>query len=116
MKTNNLVIKGREKGNLNKVKSKYILLIIFDHLNGKRVFDFIKYNKNIKKRIGININHYKLISEKYSSIKIEIKLVNNKFGKFININDEDKLYYHIYFDNNEEEIKRNYIKDNENVN
>ena len=41
MKTNNLVIKGREKGNLNKVKSKYILLIIFDHLNGKRVFDFI---------------------------------------------------------------------------
>ena len=101
---------------LSNLKNDYFLIKLFDILLKKKALYIVKYNKNIKKRIGININHYKLISEKYSSIKIEIKLVNNKFGKFININDEDKLYYHIYFDNNEEEIKRNYIKDNENVN
>ena len=46
----------------------------------------IKYNKNIKNRINININDYKEYSEKYSSIEIYIKPVKNKYGKFININ------------------------------
>ena len=32
-----------------------------------------------------------------------------KCDQFININDADKLYYHIYFNNNKEEIKKNYI-------
>ena len=53
----------------------------------------VKYNKNIKNRIYININNYKEYSEKYSSIEIEIKPVNNKYDKFINIKDEDKKYY-----------------------
>ena len=61
------------------------------------------------KRLEININDYK----KYSSIEIEIKPVNNKYGKFININDNEEIYYHIYFNNNEEEIKRNYINEDE---
>ena len=39
----------------------------------------LKYNKNIKKIMDININNYK----KYSSIEIEIKPVDNKYGKFI---------------------------------
>ena len=33
----------------------------------------------------------------------------NKYGVFINIPDYDKEYYHIYFDNSKEEIKRNYL-------
>ena len=45
----------------------------------------IKYNKNIKKRIDININEYKEYLEIYSSIEIEIKPTNNKYGQFINI-------------------------------
>ena len=36
-----------------------------------------------------------------------------KLFKFINISDEEKEYYHIYFDNSIEEIKRNFLKDNE---
>ena len=64
----------------------------------------MKYNKNIKHIIDININDYKV----YSSIEIEIK-VNKRDGKFININKEDEEYYHIYFDNNKEEIKNNYL-------
>ena len=75
----------------------------------KKLLDIIKYNKNIKKKININVNDYKKYSEKYSTIEIEIKLIDNKFGQFINIKEDDKIYYHIYFNNNKEEIKRNYI-------
>ena len=66
----------------------------------------------MKKRINININDYKEYSE---LIEIEIKLVKNKYGKFINIKDEDIKYYHIFFNNNREEIKKNYINENEKI-
>ena len=49
----------------------------------------------------------------YSSIEIELKLADDKYDEFINISDKDKEYYHIYFDNSNEEIKRNYLKENE---
>ena len=60
----------------------------------------VKYNKNIKNRINININDYKEYSEKYSSIEIEINPVSKKYGIFINYKKEDEKYYHIYFINN----------------
>ena len=41
--------------------------------------------------------------------------MDNKYGKFINIPDKDKEYYHIYFNNSNEEIKRNYLNKNEKV-
>ena len=91
------------------IKSNYILKKLFDNLEKKRTLEIVKNNKNIKKRINLSIHDYKEYSEKYSSIEIEIKPVNNKSGNFINIKEEDKKYYHIYFNNNEEEIKRNYI-------
>ena len=77
------------------IKSNYILQKIFDKLEKKRTLEIVKNNKNIKKRLNLNINDYKEYSEKYSSIEIEIKPVNNEFGIFININDEKK-YLHIY--------------------
>ena len=33
----------------------------------------------------------------------------NEYGNFININEEDEKYYHIYFNDNKEEIKINQI-------
>ena len=75
----------------------------------------MKYNKELQKRLNLNINDYKKYAELYSSIEIELKLVDDKYGKFINIPNEEKEYYHIYFDNSNEEIKRNYLKDNEKV-
>ena len=33
--------------------------------------------------------------------------VNNKYGKFISMN-ENELYYHIYFNDNKQEIKNKY--------
>ena len=70
----------------------------------------------IQKRINININDYKLSSEIYSSIEIEVIPANNKYGQFINFIDKEKeIYYHIYFNYNKEEIKRNYLKENEEI-
>ena len=101
---------------LKKIRSNFILKIFFGYINKRNSLEIIKYNKNIQKRINININHYKEYSEKYSSIEIEIILIENKYGQFINIKEEDKVYYHIYFnDNKEEEIKNSPKKKNFNV-
>ena len=81
----------------------------------KKILDIIKYNKNIKERINISLQDYKEYSEIYSSIEIEIKPANNKYGKFININEENENYYHIYFNDNKEEIKIKYLNENENI-
>ena len=94
---------------LKKIKSSYILKIILYNLQKKKILDIIKYNEKIKKRINININDYNEYSLKFSSIEIEIKPVNNKYNQFINIERGNKKYYHIYFNNNKKEIKRNHI-------
>ena len=94
-----------------KLKNNYILRKIFNNLERRRTLDIIKYNKNMKKRININNNDY----EEFLLIEIEIKPVNNKYGIFININKDDQKYYHIYFNNNEEEIHRNYIDKDEKI-
>ena len=99
-------------GDFKKIKSLFILKKIFRNLSKKNFFEIAKYNKNLKKRIDINIKDYKEYSE---LIEIEIEPVNNKYGQFINIKEEDKKYFHIYFNNNKKEIKRNYIKENEKI-
>ena len=63
----------------------------------------------------MGVNDYKEYSELYSSIEIEIIPKMNEYGEFINIGKECEKYYHIYFNDNEEEIKRNYIKENDKV-
>ena len=100
---------------LNNIKADYFLKKVFNYFEKKRTFNIIKYNKNIKNRIDINIKDYKEYSEKFSSIEIEIKPVDNKYGQFINIKKNDQRYYHIYFNNKEKEIKRNYIKEDEEI-
>ena len=103
------------KDKFENVKSKYILEILLDNLEKKKILDILKYNKNISNRINININDYIEYSEKYSSIEIEIKPKGNNHGKFINFKNEDEKYYHIYFNNNKEEIRRNYLNSNEDI-
>ena len=103
------------KNKYENLKSDYFLLKLFDNLKRKRLLEVLKYNKNIQKRINLNFNDYKEYSEKYSLIEIEIKPVNNECGKFINIKNEDKRYYHIYFNNSKEEIKKNFINKDEEI-
>ena len=118
MESNNLKeeknqIKSKDK--YDNLKNDYFLQKVFNNLEKKKSLDFIKYNKSIKKRLNINIKDYKEYSEKYSSIEIEIKPVNNKYGKFINIKKEDEHFFHIYFNNNKEEIKRYHIDEGEKI-
>ena len=75
----------KSKDIFKNLKSDYFLQILFNHLTKKKTLEIIKYNKNIKNRININIKDYKEYLELYSSIEIEIKPVKDKYGKFINI-------------------------------
>ena len=93
------------------IKSYYILQKIFNNLETKRRLNIIRLNKNMKKKLDINLNDYK----EYLQIEIDLKIINNNNQRFINIQKEDENYYHIYFDNNKEEIKRNFINKDEQI-
>ena len=105
-----------EKCDFKNIKGDYFLQKVFNNLNKKKSLEISKYNKKIKEILNLNINDYKEYCETYSSIVIELIPVSNYFGNFINIDEEIKLYFHIYFNNNKEEIKRNNLIENDKVN
>ena len=70
-----------------KIRSKYILKLIFNHLTQRRLFKTIKYNNQIKQKLEINLNDY----NEFLNVVIEVILANNKNGQIINfLNDKDK--------------------------
>ena len=90
--------------------------IILNHLIKKKQLEIINYNNKLQNRLNIDLSDFKKFSEIYSSIEIKIIPTKNKYGKFINIhNEKDRPYFHIFFDNREEEIKRNILNENENI-
>ena len=98
------------------LKCDYFLIKIFDIMKKNKSLEIVKYNKKLQKRLNLSISDYKEFSQLYSSIEIELNIINNnKFNKFINFPGEDKEYYHIYFDNSKKEIKRNYFEENEKI-
>ena len=100
------------------LKSDFFLLKLFGIMKKHKSLDIVKYNKKLQNLLEFSINDYKENSQLYSSIQIELKLDENKIkenSKFINIQDKEKDYYHIYFDGSNEEIKRNYLKENEKI-
>ena len=100
---------------INKIKSNFFLQSLFnDYLIEKTNLEIVRHNKEIQKRLNLSINNYK----DYFKIIIElIPLSNEKLKKekniFIHI--KDNVNYHIYFNNNEKEINRNYLLKNENI-
>ena len=65
--------------------------------------------------MNISINDFKNYNE---LIEIQIIPVKNdiSFSQFINIsNEKEEKYYHIYFDDDTSEIKRNYLIEEDNV-
>ena len=120
-------ISNEEKSNqikskvyIENLKSDFFVIKMFDIMKRKKSLEIMKYNKKLQKRLNLGINDYKDFCQLYSSIEIELKVINNvdgKFNKFINLpeNEKEKEYYHIFFDNSKEEIKRNYLKENEKV-
>ena len=104
---------------LLKIRSRYILSRIFDNLNEVKCLKVILYNKNLLRRLDKNINNYK---KEYFKTEIEINLIPKENQdlqlikhQFINIETNKESYFHIYFDDNKEEVKRNYITKDDKV-
>ena len=96
-------------------KNKYLLKQLFNYLQKEKLLNIIRYNKEIQNRLEININDY----IKCSKIEIEIILWEGKKYPpfyFINVNKEDEPYFHFYFDDNEKEIKKHTLNDEDKVN
>ena len=93
---------------LENINSKYILSKIYDNMTKKKKLEIVKYNKKVQNRLNLGVKDYKEYSETFTPIEIEIIPTKGKYGKFINIKENDKLYYHIYFNDNNEEIKNKY--------
>ena len=90
---------------LRNLKSDYFIQKFFGYMSERKYLEAIRYNKSIQKRINININYYKSYSEEYTSIELDIIPKKGEYGEFININEEDKKYFHIYPNDNKK--KRN---------
>jgi len=109
-KTGNIKIKCF----FDNIKSKFLLGKIFNNLHARKILKIIKCSKKMQNRMNINMINYKT----FSDIEIDIKPVENRFGKIIKINkEEEKPFYHIYFNNNlNREIKKDYFDENDKVN
>ena len=115
MESKDTTSKVEEQG-LRNLQSDYFIQKFFGYMSERKYLETIRYNKSIQKRINININHYKAYSEEYSSIELDIIPMKGKYGKFININEEDKKYFHIYFnDNKKKEIENTSLYKDDNV-
>ena len=113
----NTTIKEEEgnKNRLKKIKSEFFIPIIFEHIEKVKLFKIIKINRNIQQKLDINLDTYKEYSVIHSTIELEIRPVPHSIGKFINIKKDEENYFHIYFNDNKEEIKRTELKNGDNI-
>ena len=75
---------------LENIKSRYILSKIYNNMTKKKKLQIVKYNKKIQNRLNLDVKDYK---EEYCEIEIEIIPTKDEYGKFINIKENDELYY-----------------------
>ena len=106
-----------KNSNWKNIKSKHILKQIFNKLHKSTFFKIIKHNKYIQNLFGLELNDFKVYYE-----KIIIEIIPKRYLKyaydenyFIRIKSNEEPYFHIYFDDDKEEIKRAFIKKNESV-
>ena len=101
---------------LKNLKSDYFIHKFFGYMTERKYLKIIRYNKSVQKRIDIDINHYKDYSETKTPIVLDIIPMKGEYGEFININKEDKKYFHIYFnDNKQKEIENTLLNIDDNV-
>ena len=105
-----------QKRSISKIRNKYILKEIFSNIKRNKLLDIIKYNKALQHKLNFSINDYKEFRNIYSEIEIEMIPIKNKIGNFINIiNESEQDYFHIYFNDSPERIRKYRIKRKENV-
>ena len=106
-------LNAHDEHSLKKIKCNYRLKQIFNYIKEKKLLEIIKYNNNLQTRLNININNY---IDYYNKIVIEIIPLNkNDKNEFINIPKQDEPSYHIFFNDDKNETKRNYFKKDEKV-
>ena len=93
---------------IDNIKSRYILSKIYDNMTKKKKLQIVRWNKKIQNRLNLSVKDYKEYSGTFTPIEIEIIPAKGEYGKFINIKENNELYYHIYFNDNKEEIKNKY--------
>jgi len=104
--------KVKDNNLLNNIKSIYILKQIFGNIKQKKLLYLIRYNKNIQNILKIGINDY------IEFIKIEIEIFpicKNERNYFINRKEQYESYYHIYFNDDKNEINRIYFTRDDNI-
>ena len=105
-----------QKLGLSDIKSNFILKKIINNVEKVITVKLINYNKKLQQRLNLTIDDYKQIYTLYCSpIEIELKVIDDISDEFINIREGDNKYFHIYFDDSNQEIKRNYLNENEKV-
>ena len=102
---------------LARIKSEFFLAYLCKHIkNREKILKIFNYNKLTQKKLRISIEDYK---EKFYQSKIEIipgkPNDNIRENVFIRILRNYYNNYHIYFDNSSNEIKRNYIENDEKI-
>ena len=100
---------------IENIKSRYILSKIYDIISKKKKFEIVKYNKRIQNRLDLSIKDYKEFCETFTLIVIEIIPKKGEYGEFIHINKNDKLFYHIYFNDNKKVKNKYKIKEEDGV-
>ena len=109
---NDILNQNNQKILLGNIKSNRIVRQIFNNLLKKNCFRIIKYNKSFQNKLNLDINDYK----KYSKIVIEIIPLENQIGPFIIIpKEEEQVYFHIYFDDNKNEIKQYSLNESQKI-
>ena len=111
-------IKLKSKVDLDNIKSKHILKEIFEHIKKNKALEIIKINKKIQNKLNLTINDYKEYSELFTPIEIEITpkaSINKIFNNFINLTDKEEEYYHIFFNDRKEEIKKFWLNEEDKV-
>ena len=100
------------------IKSKYILKQIFNSIEIKNLLKIVKYNKIIQEKLEIGIKDYQ---DFIGTIEIEIIPPKFKSGKdniniyytFINYKINEKRHFHIYLNNKKNQIKDNFLRNDE---
>ena len=102
---------------IDNLKSLHIFKKLVNFVPKIKYLEIFVHSKKLQKKLNISIDTYIKL---YNQIEIEIIPDMSKISedgnknKFINIKEEsEKSFYHIYFNESNEEIKRNYINKNE---
>jgi len=96
---------------IRKINCKYLVQNIFEKINPIRGLEIVRYNKAIQNELKISKKNYEKI---FKQIKIELspkdnlEFKDNEQNIFINFIGGKNLY-HIYFDDNHQEIDKNYL-------